>query len=583
MAGNTNTLAMDAHQGQANCMSTSARNAALWFVKDGYAFTKNNLNGRRVAGASFLKGFVDHAQVNALFSVTERPKQQRVFKDLATDLGWTGSVEGYLETDGAALADIGCLYYPSPGMKEIAWKRHHFGDATYSLCGITHTTATDRVMQAVFELRHAPVMDWDAVICTSRAVHTSITSQLDDCDAYLTARFGVTLPPRPQLPVIPLGVDTAAFAPDPAARAKARAARDFTNQDIVLMTLARLSPQEKFDPLPYFRALQEAQDQISDQGLRLHVVMCGIYQDGYSRRIFEDGSKALMPDVELIHLDGADTDDRATAFALADVFSFPIDNIQETFGLAPLEGMAAGLPILCSDWDGMKDTVSDDVGIRVPTLMASAKTLTREAWRYQSGKYNYTQYTSQVSGVTVIDHGQWVAAIVALASKPDLRAKLGAAGLKRVRNLYDWAAVIPQMQDLWANLAARRARAKAPKTDPMRMPIAPSPGRLFASYPTEQFDAEACAFSCPKKLLYLDATRAVDDIINLHRYRRLGSKPASRAVFIGLLQVLQQAKGSSCSMDALSKTTAYPQDIIERGILWLVKFGLADLHPSKKA
>ncbi len=49
-----------------------------------------------------------------------------------------------------------------------------------------------------------------------------------------------------------------------------------------------------------------------------------------------------------------------------------IDNIQETFGLAPLEGMAAGLPLLVSDWDGMKDTVSPDVGFRVKTRSLAA-------------------------------------------------------------------------------------------------------------------------------------------------------------------------------------------------------------------
>ena len=42
--------------------------------------------------------------------------------------------------------------------------------------------------------------------------------------------------------------------------------------------------------------------------------------------------------------------------------------MQESFGLAPIEAMAAGLPVIASDWDGLRDTVSPDVGIRVPTL-----------------------------------------------------------------------------------------------------------------------------------------------------------------------------------------------------------------------
>ena len=78
-----------------------------------------------------------------------------------------------------------------------------------------------------------------------------------------------------------------------------------------------------------------------------------------------------MPDVGFLLLDGADPDQRSAARSGADVFLFLIDNIQETFGLAPIEGMAAGLPLLVSDWDGMKDTVTPDVGFRVTSRALS--------------------------------------------------------------------------------------------------------------------------------------------------------------------------------------------------------------------
>ncbi len=34
-----------------------------------------------------------------------------------------------------------------------------------------------------------------------------------------------------------------------------------------------------------------------------------------------------------------------------------IDNMQESFGLTPIEAMAAGLPRVISDWDGYRDSV----------------------------------------------------------------------------------------------------------------------------------------------------------------------------------------------------------------------------------
>ena len=56
-------------------------------------------------------------------------------------------------------------------------------------------------------------------------------------------------------------------------------------------------------------------------------------------------------------------------WAAADLFLSLVDNPQETFGLAPVEAMAAGVPVVVSDWDGYRYTVSDGVeGFRVPTL-----------------------------------------------------------------------------------------------------------------------------------------------------------------------------------------------------------------------
>ena len=75
-----------------------------------------------------------------------------------------------------------------------------------------------------------------------------------------------------------------------------------------------------------------------------------------------------MPDVSYHYLNGKVLGDREKAYSGADIFTFPIDNTQESFGLAPIEAMAAGLPVIASDWDGLRDTVSPDVGIRMLTL-----------------------------------------------------------------------------------------------------------------------------------------------------------------------------------------------------------------------
>ncbi len=78
----------------------------------------------------------------------------------------------------------------------------------------------------------------------------------------------------------------------------------------------------------------------------------GSYPDSYSRQVFETGARALMPAVSMHHLEHEGAALRLAALSAAQMFLFPIDNLQESFGIAPVEAMAAGLPVVASDWDG---------------------------------------------------------------------------------------------------------------------------------------------------------------------------------------------------------------------------------------
>ena len=70
-------------------------------------------------------------------------------------------------------------------------------------------------------------------------------------------------------------------------------------------------------------------------------------------------------------VDGRDAEIRRRAWSAADLFTSLSDNIQETFGLPPVEAMAAGLPVVITDWNGYRDTLEDGVqGIAVPTISA---------------------------------------------------------------------------------------------------------------------------------------------------------------------------------------------------------------------
>ncbi len=548
-------------------MSTPKHNAAIWYASDGYDPDNKGINGRRVAGASFLKGFAAHGRVEEFVSLSENQRGAKAFEAQMRALGVSQPIRGASFFNARKIAPVDVLYYPAPNYASELWRRQSLGSTAYSICGITHTTATTAVMQGAVDLRLAPQMPWDAVICTSKAVLASQEAQQDMVDEYLRTRFGNT-PPRPVMPVIPLGITPKDYSHDPEARTRLRNRMSLGKKDIVISTLSRLTPFGKFDPFPLFMAMEDASQKLP-KGLKLHFVACGIYTDEYSRKIFEDGAAKLMPNVSFTHLDGASAEARIEALSGADIFTFPIDNIQETFGLAPLEAMAAGLPQITTDWDGMRDTVSEDVGIRVPTRSLPVGHGAIDAWGYLTNRLSYAQYSNNISAMTEVDLPALTEAIVTLASDPIKRKAMGAAGLKRVKEQFSWKTIIPQYQNLWGELSSIRAHAETGVTTPHLHPnpTAPSPMRLFQSYPSALLPKGIAACVATGR------TPELEEMFSLRQYDRLKQPFEKPTTLRRVLDCITEAGARGAVATDVAKTLSFNPMTVERCYAWLLKYG----------
>src|SRR6056297_2371702 len=556
-------------------MPDPTRNAAIWYAEDGYDPDVKGMNGRRVAGASFLKGFFRHADVDEFVSLSQGRKGAESFaKKLKAET--TRDIPHRAALIGAPLkmAPVETLYFPAPNYAAECWKRQHFGMTAYSICGVTHTTATQAVMQGFHDLRTAPQAPWDAVICTSKAVHAATLRNIELADEHLRQRFG-QVPPRPLMPVIPLGINCDDFAHDAKARTGLRKRMNWTADDIVVATLSRLLPYGKFDPGPLFIALERAQARLP-KGKKLHFVACGIYGDSHSQTVFESCAKAFMPAVSYHHLDGADATARIETLSGSDIFTFPIDNIQETFGLAPIEAMAAGLPVITSDWDGMRDTVTEDVGIRVPTLTIGPDHTGPEAWGYHHGGLSYQQYGNNLSAMTEIDLAELTDAIVMLALDENKRRAMGKAGQKRAREIYDWAHIIPQMQDLWVEQSAiRSAHADMSPKPSLPNPVAPLPTDLFRSYPSQIAVPGVC------QAVAVSDKAALQAILTARRYGKIGGMFERQDTLERVLEAILAAGEQGTDARAVAKTLKMNILTVERAWVFFLKYGLIERKPSQ--
>lgn len=456
-------------------------NAAIYFHTDGYDTSGKRLLGRHSAGESFLRGFLRHADVDQfrLWNVAGRPTAD-LDALIARIEPPKRPVQWIAQRHRNALVDPGVVYIPSPELPAEAWLRH-MAPARYALCGVTHTTATERVMRIIGDLLVAPVSGYDTLICTSTAVRAAVDGQLSMMREYLGEEYGPRRREEPQRATIPLGVNVDDFGTSEAHRKAWRARLDIPEDAIVALYVGRFNVKAKMNPALMAMALERAAVRT---GRPICWVNSGWAETDAAGAVYHAETAKLCPSVSYRQVDGRQADVRFTIWSVADFFISFSDNIQETFGLTPVEAMAAGLPSVVSDWDGYKDTVRHGVdGFRVPTLAPRAGMGGDIGYLYANKWVAYDNYIAGAAQFTAVDLGAAEAAIVALVNDPDLRRRQGEQARIRARETFDWSAIIPQYQALWGEQAARLAATAEPPSTRIN-PFAPDPFTLFAAYPS---------------------------------------------------------------------------------------------------
>ena len=463
-------------------------NAAIHFHPADYGFSKSSgITGRVSASRSFLDGLLAHARIDKGYCYAKSTKHYVHFQRHAQSVrGPQFETELITFRDTHNLARAGCIYRPGPSLSIPAWHRRLSAqELQYSLCGITHTTCTAAAMDAIADLLIAPVHPWDALICTSQAVHDTVRSMLASWQEYLADRLHAQPATTFLMPIIPLGINCDKIC-NPPTEMPNRLRKYLRESETVVVYVGRLDHTKKAHPLPMFRALQEA-FRITQQ--EIHLLLVGWFKNTAQAKAFQSLGKEFAPDVRITAVDGNKPGIVAHAWQVADIFISLSDNIQETFGLTPIEAMAAGVPVVVSDWNGYKETVRHGVdGFRVPTFIPPGGTADWLAKQYGCNQISYEHYVGAVALTCVVDIGRCAQYLAKLIESPQLRREMGAAGKRRAYERYDWSIIIPQYQQLWAHLSERRKKANSDSVQLRRSqghPLRQDPLRVFRSYASE--------------------------------------------------------------------------------------------------
>jgi alpha-maltose-1-phosphate synthase len=539
---------------------------AIRFHPECFNIAHGTLVGRLMANRGFLRALIEHGGLDALYGyMLTRDISQADFEKVAHELGATVPIYAIHPHRLDQIAERAILLIDDPLIAQAARLRSFVGHRAYALTGIAHTTADLVVKTELADFITAEVQPWDALICTSRAVFSMVDKMLAAERARLSERLGATRFPQPLLPMIPLGVDTKRFETQEAWRADWRKRLRIATDEVAILYFGRLSRANKANPLPMLMALGRAMLKHSE---RIHLILAGWWEYPPEEALWREQATVVCPEVQLHVLDGRGEKVRREIWSAADILISLVDNIQETFGLAPVEAMAAGLPVVVTDWDGFRDTVRPGVdGILVPTLMAPSGYGMDIARDYAAERLNFGGMLSEVARMTVVDIRAAGEALTALIADPALRHRMGSAGQARARGVFDWAAVIPQHQALWREQQAIRI---ASSEEQPRIPMPNSrhmdPMQAFASWPSSTFSLS--------QRLRPELEPPTDDVVCLLNFTTsaLPSELDENDIF-RLLDQLRD-RGEATAGELLDTLEPRLRSAGARTILWLMRAGL---------
>ena len=467
------------------------------------------------------------------------------------------------------------LFIGDPNFLPYSYERQWNDPRNYSLIGITHTLSTPAALRCLMTLPQAPLHNWDALICTSRAARSALEAIWQHNEASWNIRGGRP-PGRPQLPVIPLGINADAFRPI-CSRRDARKKLQLPADAAVVLWTGRLELHCKAHHGATFRALAHAAATCPERPWVL--LMYGTAVMPSIPAALEEAAAALCPSVKVRLLNGHDLSLGALARAASDAFISLVDCLQETFGLTPIEAMASGLPVVVSDWNGYRDTVAEGrTGFRIPTHSFEPGWNNHQIQQLACEDHALDPVSARISSQIGVDARAAGTALARLAKSPEMAIAMGCLGERRVREHYDWSVVLKQYSELLDDLRERRQKALA---DPSLTLLAnhrpiPQLAQIFAAWPSRTIDAHTPIKPC-------------GDALNLHRHLQLEMvriyrmELPSPELIQKTFQHLQDLGTTSLHQLknlANPKWSAAEAARLPEAMGWLLKHGFAAVAPS---
>lgn len=342
--------------------------------------------------------------------------------------------------------DISIMHHWDPNCTKSLILRDNFGTKkNYPLVNLVHAIAPPHMYETFVMDIIGPTRPYDSFICPSIALRDAMIKYFDEISFYFKDRFGTDIRYKGKFEVIPLGIDEEYFYPMDKKEAKEKIKVPI--EKTIVGCITRLTPVNKMDLFPLIKAFKDAVDTSKNKDVILMIAGKEQCQD-YIEELQASASKIGILD-KLIIKSEFDNKDIPLYYNASDMFVSIPDNVQETFGLTPIEAMMCKVPVIVSDWDGYKETVEDSItGFKVPMLWGAC---TANADR-KAILHNIVPTLLYLGQSVALDNHRLADCMRQMIENPSLREHLGENAMKQAIDKYSWSKIIPKLDSYFQQL-----------------------------------------------------------------------------------------------------------------------------------
>lgn len=514
---------------------------------------KGIINGLGVANLGFVNALLRHGSYREIHVFTSTLKADNTGLDLPPDAGERVRV---LPIDALPFFltehDYAAMHVGDPYIDRLVSLRQSFARSPFPVLGRTHALCGDPSLNRFRDVLLSPHEAWDGVLCSGPGARTVMQRTVEEVIHRTREEAGVELAFRGHFPELPLGVDPEQ-GPLPS-REDARRALGLPEHAVVLLSLGRITAVDKADLHPLLLAVNELVEERQRSGLVLIIAGAVRNAQHYLEALFVKAHELGLGGVVRFEMD-PDEPGKRQLLAASDVMVSLADHVQETFGLVPLEAMAAGLPVVLSDWNGYRHLIDDGrEGFLIPTTWDDFDGLW---WPFAWFKPEENLFSA--AQTVALDLPLLVDRLDALIHRPDLRRAMGEAGRQRVAEKFSWDVVVHGFESI-----VQQAWSRGPETATAAVAANPLPVyQRFGHYATAR-PGEPWVLETSER-----GKRVLEESESLWHFEGLAHL-VQRPV---LMRILEEGC-LPLSTEMLAKKIRLPESMIRFHAMMLLKHGL---------